>query len=107
MIKNSGTPTDYLVVVLMIDTQCIALSATLSSKDALASPYYVGFPLLGKTAAWAVVVYANHMFARSFSPAAVSCVATHWLHSSLEDATFLVSFKIYWYLHALDFVQSG
>lgn len=45
--KSDGTPTDYLVVVLMIDTQCVALSATLSSNDALASPYYVGLPLLG------------------------------------------------------------
>lgn len=103
----SFTPTDYLAVVLMIDTQCVALSATLSSKDALASRFFVGFTLLGQTFAWAVVAYANHVLAGSFSPAANSCVETYWLHSSFGGATPFISFKIYWYLHALDFVHSG
>lgn len=104
---STFTPTDYLAVVLMIDTQCVALSATLSSKDTLASRFYVGFTLLGQAFAWAVVAYANHVLASSFSPAANSCIAMYWLHSSLGDATPFMSFKIYWYLHALDYVHSG
>jgi hypothetical protein len=108
MVKpNSFTPTDYLAVVLMIDTQCVALSATLSSKDALASRFYVGFTILGQTLAWAVVLYANHVLASSFSPAANSCIATYWVHSSFGGARPFPSFKIYWYIHALDFVHSG
>lgn len=35
------------------------------------------------------------------------CIATYWLHSSLGDATPFMSFKIYWYFHALDLVHSG
>jgi hypothetical protein len=101
------TPTDYLVVVLMIDTQCVALSAVLSSKDALASRFYVGITLLGQAFAWAVVVYANHALASSFSPAENGCIGTYWLLSSLGGAGPLISFKIYWYLHALDFVHAS
>lgn len=106
---SSFTPTDYLAVVLMIDTQCVALSATLSSKDALASRWYIGFTLLGQTFAWAAVVYANHSLAGSLSPPADSCLSGTWLISSMGHPSEmpLVSFKAYWYLHAIYPLHSG
>jgi hypothetical protein len=103
------TPTDYLAVVLMLDAQCVALSATLSSKDALASRWYVGFTLLGQSFAWTVVAYANHSLANSLSPSAHHCLSEGWLMSNMgaHQTLPLMSFKVYWYLHGIDFLHSG
>ena len=104
------TPTDYLAVVLMLDAQCVALSATLSSKDALASRWYVGFTLLGQSLAWAVVAYANHKLANSISPSADKCLSEIWMMSRMSASEIdlpLMSFKVYWYIHAVDLIYSG
>jgi hypothetical protein len=108
LVKPSNfTPTDYLVVVLMIDTQCVALSAVLSSKDALTSRWYVGFTLLGQSFAWTVVAYANQKLANSLSPPATSCLSEVWLMSSMGDGWPIIRFQTYWYFHAIDLVHSG
>jgi hypothetical protein len=109
------TPTDYLALVLMIDTQCVALSATLSSKDALASRWYVGLTLSGQAFAWGVILYANYQLPEALllSSERNECLdllwymfaATPWGWSDGWEIVF--SFKVYWYLHAFDFIHAG
>jgi len=107
--RDGFTPTDYLAVVLMIDAQCAALSATLSSKDALASRWYAGLTLLGQVFAWSVVVCANHSLADNTSPPANKCLSMLWMFTfDGEDKSFgfVLGFKVYWYMHALDLIHS-
>jgi len=109
MVKPSSfTPTDYLAAVLLIDTQCVTLSATLSSKDALASRWYVGFTLHGQAFAWVVVAHANHILAKSLSPPAESCLPDGWILSTMREHNMgVLRFQVYWYLHAIDLLHSG
>jgi hypothetical protein len=119
VVVNSSdlTPTDYLALILMIDTQCSALSATFSSKDALASRWYVGLTLCGQAFAWGVILYANYQIPdtlllsaekdQCLTEAWLLFAVTPWRTSSARLGKINLSFKVYWYLHASDFIHAG
>jgi hypothetical protein len=116
VVKSSGlTPTDYLALVLMIDTQCSALSATLSSKDALASRWYVGLTLSGQAFAWGVILYANYKLPATLLLSAEKhqCLTESWLvfavtpWRTFDGSMVNLGFRVYWYLHAADFIHAG
>jgi hypothetical protein len=104
------TPTDYLALLLMIDTQCSALSATLSSKDALASRWYVGLTLCAQSFAWGIILYANHQLSTDKDRCLIETwflfTMTPWGTTDDKSMVYL-SFKVYWYLHAVDFIHAG
>jgi hypothetical protein len=110
------TPTDYLALMLMIDTQCVALSASLSSKDALASRWYVGLTLSGQAFAWGVVLYATRHWQPDPLPLFAEmdrCLEEVWYMFAVTpygfnvEEYFIPGFKMYWYLHASDFIHAG
>lgn len=109
------TPTDVFVVFVMIDTHCVALSATLSSKEALASRLYVRLVLVGQAIAWAAVLYVDiqisvpvpiedrwHPF-----PWGDPLCDKNWFDSIIRVAGQhpWLPFRIYWIFHAYDLIQ--
>jgi hypothetical protein len=103
------TSTDIFVVLVMIDVHCVTLSATLSSKDVLASRSYVGFAILGQTLAWVAVLYTDIRLAGA--GAAVEghsgCVDVPWFDSwiSPQRPAKSLPFRHYWISHAYDLIQ--
>jgi hypothetical protein len=103
------TPTDVLVIIVMIDTHCVALSATLSSKDALTSRSYVRLVCLGQALAWASVFYTEIRLAApdAFSGQRPDCANENWFDSNIQpmQRTGKLPFRNYWITHLYDFAQ--
>jgi hypothetical protein len=107
------TPTDVFVVIVMVDTHCVTLSATLSSKDVLASRLYVRLAVAGQAIAWAAVFYTH---ARFFAPAGPdssavpkSCDKDQWFESIILPGrnSMELPFRAYWITHSYDLIQSS
>jgi hypothetical protein len=103
------TPTDVFVVIAMIDTHCAALSATLSSKEVLASRLYVRLAIIGQTIAWAAVLYLD---IRVSVPVPIEDLAgpicdKYWFDSIIRIAAQhpQLPFRIFWIFHAYDLIQ--
>jgi hypothetical protein len=112
------TPTDIFVVIVMIDTHCVALSATLSSKEVLASCLYVLLAIIGQVIAWAAVLYAD---IKTSIPVPIEKKRPVWppapwdnyiCDKSWFDSIIRVAgqhaflpFRLYWISHAYDLIQ--
>ena len=103
------TPTDVLVIVLMIDTHCAVLSATLSSKDALASRSYVRLVCMGQALSWAAVFYTEIRLVTpgAFDGQRLDCVNENWLDSNIQpgERAAKMPFRNYWISHSYDLFQ--
>jgi hypothetical protein len=95
--------------MVMIDTHCVALSATLSSKEVLASRFYVRLAIAGQAIAWAAVLYTDIRFV---APTVANdkpkqCIEDRWLNSIIMPGEQSQDrpFRIYWIAHAYDFIQ--
>jgi hypothetical protein len=103
------TSTDIFVVLVMIDVHCVTLSATLSSKDVLASRSYVGFAILGQTLAWVAVLYIDIRLAGAGSvvDGHLVCVDVPWFDSMIspQRPEKSLPFRYYWISHAYDLIQ--
>jgi hypothetical protein len=103
------TSTDIFVVLVMIDAHCVTLSATLSSKDALASRSYVQFAIIGQTLAWVAVLYTDIRLAGAGSvvDGHLVCVDVPWFDSMIspQRPEKSLPFRYYWISHAYDLIQ--
>lgn len=103
------TPTDVFVIIVMIDTHCVTLSATLSSKDALASRSYVRLVCLGQALAWAAVFYTEIRLAApgAFDGQRLDCVSENWFDSIIQpgERPAKMPFQNYWITHSHDLIQ--
>jgi hypothetical protein len=103
------TPTDVIVVMAMIDTHCVTLSANLSSKDALASRLYVRLAIAGQALAWVAVLYTDIRFIAPVlsSPKPRHCMKEPWFDSLItpgrQDHDF--PFRMYWISHLYDLIM--
>lgn len=93
----------------MIDTHCVALSATLSSKDALASRLYVRLAIAGQTLAWAAVLYADISYVASGDARSQDCLGPQWFDSKIAPGTQdkYFPFRAFWISHSYDLIQSS
>jgi hypothetical protein len=93
----------------MIDTHCVTLSATLSSKDALASRLYVRLAIAGQALAWVAVLYTDIRFIAPVlsSPRPRHCMKEPWFDSLItpgrQDQKF--PFRMYWISHLYDLIM--
>jgi hypothetical protein len=105
------TPTDVFVVMVVVDTHCVALSATLSSKDVLASRLYVRLAITAQALAWVAVLYTDMRFVTSdhsgYTP--THCQEDMWFDSIIAPGkrSLDLPFRVYWISHAYDLIQSG
>lgn len=103
------TPTDVLVIIVMIDTHCVALSATLSSKDALTSRSYVRLVCIGQALAWAAVLYTEIRLAApgAFGGQRLDCVNEIWFDAIIQpgERGGKRPFPNYWISHSYDLIQ--
>jgi hypothetical protein len=99
------TSTDIFVVLVMIDTHCVTLSATLSSKDALASRSYVRFAIIAQTLAWVAVLCTDIRLA--VVEGHIGCVDVLWFESRIspQRPEKSLPFRYYWISHAYDLIQ--
>jgi hypothetical protein len=90
----------------MVDTHCVALSATLSSKDALASRSYVWMTVVGQAVAWLAVLYTDIRFVDTKPE---HCMQDVWFESAITPGKqlSLALFRTYWISHSYDLIQSG
>jgi hypothetical protein len=106
------TPTDLFITVAMLDTQSIALSAVLSSKDALASRWYVMLTAIVQCFVWSVVlVSCTHLRNLSFyNSENLCCLRETWMSSYFHTCGSKVQLRFsllaYWITHAYDTIQS-
>lgn len=64
-VKNGRLcPTDVYTTLVMLNVHAVALSATLSSKEALASRWYVGLAVIVQCLAWVAGIKAILLFAK-------------------------------------------
>jgi hypothetical protein len=106
------TPTDLFITVAMLDTQSVVLSAVLSSKDALASRWYIVLTAVVQCFVWIVVLIAstklhNPSFYHSED---FCCLRETWMSSSFHACgpkiELRFTFLAYWITHIYDTVQS-
>jgi hypothetical protein len=106
------TPTDLFITVVMLDAQSIALSAVLSSKDALASRWYVLLTAVVQCFAWTVVLVASTRLEETsfFNAENPCCLRETWMssyfHTCGTGIQLRTGFLTYWISHAYDTVQS-
>lgn len=102
------------VAIALIDAQIISLAATLSSKDALASRWYVRLTIVCVTTAWASVAVLGHHLKNpeTYIKDSICCIRpslTYWPpgHKQCDFAMYLaIIFPYYWYSHGLDLAHS-
>jgi len=99
------------VIIVMIGTHCVTLSATLSSKDVLASRFYVWIAIAGQAIAWAAVLYTDIRFATSdhSSTMPAHCTEDMWFGFIMAPGKQYAElpFRVYWISHAYDLIQSS
>jgi hypothetical protein len=98
------------VIIVMIDTHCVALSATLSSKDALASRLYVRLAIAGQATAWVAVLYTDIRFTTDLSNFKLrECMEEPWFDAVIDPGAQVWDwpFRAYWISHLYDLVQSS
>lgn len=105
--------TDLYIILFMLDAHAAGLSATLSSKDALASRWYVGLTLVVQSVAAAAVIYTLvRMVDEKFYCADCYCAWREiWADSTLVANTCCRLERagpfVYWFARAYDMVQSA
>lgn len=110
---GSLTRTDLYIVLLMLDAHAASLSATLSSKDVLASRWYVGLTLVVQSVTGAAVIYTLvRMVDENFYCADCYCDWREiWNHSILTSNPRKRLDRagpiLYWLTRTYDTVQSA
>jgi len=95
--------------MVVVDTHCVTLSATLSSKDVLASRLYVRLAITAQAFAWVAVLYADIRFATSGSGQSQACFNEVWFDSIIMPGKQSkgAPFRAYWITHSYDLIQSS
>lgn len=97
--------------MVMADTHCVTLSATLSSKDALASRYYVWIAIAVQALAWAAVLHTDISVAALASNKkctdSLDCMADRWMGIMINPGEQELTFRVYWIIHSYDLIQSS
>lgn len=95
--------------MVVVDTHCVTLSATLSSKDVLASRLYVRLAITAQALAWIAVLYADIRFVTSGSVQSQVCLKEAWFDSIITPGKQFkgAPFRAYWIGHSYDLIQSS
>ena len=110
--KDSLSPTEVFVAIALIDAQIVSLTATLSSKDALASRWYVRLTIACVITAWVSVAVLGHGLKdmESYIKDSICCVPMHEWPSGSRWCDFsmylAMMFPYYWYSHGLDLTHT-
>lgn len=123
--KNSLSPIETFFVIALMDAQIVSLATTLSSKDALASRWYVRLTVVCEIVAWLSIAVLGHGLKNleSYTQGSICCIPSTTdvkLYSgktiplfSLEEGRhcdfamhLATSFPYYWYSHGVDLVHT-
>jgi hypothetical protein len=95
--KNSLSPTETFLIIALMDAQIVSLAATLSSKDALASRWYVRLKIVCEIAAWLSVLVFGHSLGNlgRYVEGSVCCMSTkEWFsetaNGNLDNYSYLL-----------------
>ena len=103
-----------LVAIALIDAQIVSLVATLSSKDVLASRWYVRLTIACVITAWVSVAVLGHRLKKpeTYIEDSICCVRPSWTywapgHRQCDFAMYLaIIFPYYWYSHGFDLAHT-
>lgn len=103
-----------LVAIALIDAQIVSLAATLSSKDALASRWYVRLTISCVITAWISVASLGHGLTKTdyYIKDSICCIPIHkwyWPPGSKQcdfPMYLAMMFPYYWYSHGFDLAHT-